>query len=48
MVLYASHGLDPVAIINARNLSYSEVACVAVLTWDVFINFADEVRSVMS
>ncbi|PIL26452.1 hypothetical protein GSI_12210 [Ganoderma sinense ZZ0214-1] len=44
MVLYASHGLDAAAIMNARNLSYSEVACVAVLTWDVLVTLTDEVE----
>ncbi|KAI1795290.1 hypothetical protein LXA43DRAFT_1108346 [Ganoderma leucocontextum] len=44
MVLYASHGLDAVAIANERNVSYSEVACVAILTWDVFVTLADEVE----
>ena len=29
---------------NSRDLSYSEVACVTVLTWDVLIMFSDEVR----
>ncbi len=48
MVLYASHGLDAAAILNARSLSYSEIACVAVLSWDVFVTLADEVRSVMT
>ncbi|KAI0669053.1 hypothetical protein C8Q78DRAFT_978960 [Trametes maxima] len=29
--------------INARSVSYSEVACVTVLTWDVLIMFSEEV-----
>ncbi|KAH9846551.1 hypothetical protein C2E23DRAFT_572286 [Lenzites betulinus] len=33
-----------VVFTNARNLSYSEVACVTVLTWDVLIMISDEVE----
>lgn len=29
---------------NARDLSYSEVACVTVLTWDVLVMLSEEVR----
>ncbi|KAI0691687.1 hypothetical protein C8Q76DRAFT_634755 [Earliella scabrosa] len=31
---------------NSRDLSYSEVACVTVLTWDVLIMFSDEIELV--
>ena len=29
---------------NARDVSYSEVACVTVLTWDVLTMYSQEVR----
>ena len=29
---------------NARDLSYSEVSCVTILTWDVLIMLSEEVR----
>ena len=35
-------GLEP-RDVNSRNLSYSQVACVAILTWDVLIMFSQEV-----
>lgn len=46
MVLYVSRGPDAVETLNAQILSYSEVACVAVLTWDVLVTLTEEVRSV--
>lgn len=46
MVLYVARGPDAIETLNARNLSYSEVACVAVLTWDVLVTLTEEVRSV--
>ena len=46
MVLYVARGPDAVETLNGRNLSYSEVACVAVLTWDVLVTLTEEVRSV--
>ena len=33
-----------VSYANSRDLSYSEVACVTVLTWDVLVMFSEEVR----
>ncbi|KAH9926547.1 uncharacterized protein BXZ73DRAFT_90875 [Epithele typhae] len=32
--------------VNSRDLSYSEVACVAILTWDVLIMFSEEVEHI--
>ncbi|KAH9910686.1 uncharacterized protein BXZ73DRAFT_83294 [Epithele typhae] len=32
--------------VNSRDLSYSEVACVAILTWDVLIMFSEECAQV--
>ena len=32
-------------IANSRDLSYSEVACVTILTWDFLIMFSEEVRA---
>ena len=48
MVLYVARGPDAVETLNGRNLSYSEVACVAVLTWDVLVTLTEEVRSVIA
>ncbi|KAI0364048.1 hypothetical protein BV20DRAFT_983430 [Pilatotrama ljubarskyi] len=33
---------EELVYMNARNLSYSEIACVTLLTWDVLIMFSDE------
>ncbi|KAI0632598.1 hypothetical protein C8Q77DRAFT_1058926 [Trametes polyzona] len=35
---------DELVYTNARDLSYSEVACVTVLTWDVLIMLSEEVQ----
>ena len=32
-----------IALVDARDLSYSQVACVAILTWDVLITLSEEV-----
>ena len=38
-------GLEP-RDANSRNLSYSQVACVTILTWDVLIMLSEEVSPV--
>ena len=43
MVLSGSQSEDALTITNSKNLSYSEVACVTILTWDVIITLSDEV-----
>ncbi|TBU43452.1 hypothetical protein BD309DRAFT_960631 [Dichomitus squalens] len=44
MVLSGSQDGGTLIITNSQNLSYSEVACVALLTWDVVITLSDEVE----